>query len=116
SSIAGGYRSERLPRKFTLRSEACEAAPRLRVHARLPRVNLCRICGIWWAQDGAARRIRYASCRSTQPMVAAAIGVAAMSADVRSQLRKYRNQPVTAPRTNHSGIERMTKNTTHAPN
>ncbi len=48
-------------------------------------------------------------------MVVAAIGVAAMSADARSQLRKYRNQPVMAPRTNHSGIERTTKNTTHAP-
>ena len=33
-------------------------------------------------------------------MVVAAIGVAAMSADARSQLRKYRNQPVMAPRTN----------------
>ena len=40
-------------------------------------------------------------------MVVAAIGVAAMSADARSQLRKYRNQPVMAPRTNHSGIERQ---------
>jgi hypothetical protein len=29
-------------------------------------------------------------------MVVAAIGVAAMSADARSQLRKYRNQPVMA--------------------
>ena len=46
-------------------------------------------------------------------MVVAAIGVAAMSADARSQLRKYRNQPAMAPMTNHNGIERMTKNTTH---
>jgi hypothetical protein len=53
-----------------------------------------------------AHRICYASCRSSQPMVVAAIGVAAMSADARSQLRKYRIQPVMAPRTNHSGIER----------
>ena len=70
-------------------------------------INLCRICAIWWAQN--AHRICYASCRSSQPMVVAAIGVAAMSADARSQLRKYRNQPVMAPRTNHSGIERTTK-------
>ena len=42
-------------------------------------------------------------------MVVAAIGVAAISADARSQLRKYRNQPVMAPMTNHSGIERATK-------
>ena len=49
-------------------------------------------------------------------MVVAAIGVAAMSADARSQLRKYRNQPAMAPMTNHNGIERMTKNTTHTPN
>jgi hypothetical protein len=48
-------------------------------------------------------------------MVVAAIGVAAMSADARSQLRKYRNQLVMAPRTNHSGIERTTKNTTMLP-
>jgi hypothetical protein len=69
------------------------------------------------SQGGAqhAHRICYASCRSSQPMVVAAIGVAAMSADARSQLREYRNQPVMAPRTNHSGIERTTKNTTHAP-
>jgi hypothetical protein len=69
------------------------------------------------SQGGAqhAHRICYASCRSSHPMVVAAIGVAAMSADARSQLRKYRNQPVMAPRTNHNGIERMTKNTTHAP-
>jgi putative tryptophan/tyrosine transport system substrate-binding protein len=69
------------------------------------------------SQGGAqhAHRICYASCRSSQPMVVAAIGVAAMSADARSQLRKYRNQPVMAPTTNHSGIERTTKNTTHAP-
>ena len=43
-------------------------------------------------------------------MVVAAIGMAATSADARSQLRKYRNQPATAPMTKHNGIERMTKN------
>src|SRR5437016_14302118 len=63
-----------------------------------------------------AHRICYASCRSSRRMIVAAIGVTAMSGDVRSQLGKYRNQPDMAPRTNYSAIETTTEYSTNASN